>query len=734
MEIIPTSNPGVFNAGLVKVINEQGLETAELERQATLEAGQQEPTVVSELSTHLKKLWVRARDAKRDIEDQMLKSIRQRYGIYDPDKIAAIREMGGSEVYMLITLTKCRAAEAWVNDVLRPTSDRNFVIRPTPVAELTPDKEAEIEQDVFAVRDMVIQQFMSLGIPINWSMLEEEIVAYQEELASKVRTEIQNEARKRAERMAKRIEDELVEGGWHNAFWAAVQDLITLKVGVIKGPVLRRKKVQTWVQDENGTWAIDMREKVISTYERVSPFDIYPAPDSTGQDDGYLFQRHRLTRGDLVSMIGVPGYSEDAIRQVLDDYDNGKMNHLPIDTELNVIHKGNTDGVTYTDKIEALEFWGSILGKHLIEWGVDGVDPQMEYEVNAWTVGDYTIRLIINPDKLGRKPYNVDSFERVPGSFWGRGVPELMEDVQNVCNAIARAIVNNCGLASGPLVEVDQGRCEDVEMIYPWKIFRSSNKQMADGPAVRFYQPQIIVQPLLSAYSAFMMLADDQTGIPRWSHGNTQLLSGAGGTSSGLSMLMTSASRGIKEIISHIDAMVEGAIQKHYDMLMIYDEDDSIKGDAKVVARGSSALLAKEQRLVRTMEILQSTLNPIDLQIIGVEGRTKLLRSAFDLLEINESGEILPEDEEKLRELIKAVTAQAQQMAASMGAGGGEEKPMDRARENSGVKGVSGQPAPTRTLDASGAPMGGMEANFFQNRARPAQAAGPGQSLPQPMR
>ena len=131
------------------------------------------------------------------------------------------------------------------------------------------------------------------------------------------------------------------------------------------------------------------------------------------------------------------------------------------------------------------------------------------------------------------------------------------------------------------------------------------------------------------------------------------------------------------------------------------------------------------------------TLNPIDLQIIGVEGRTKLLRSAFDLLEINESGEILPEDEEKLRELIKAVTAQAQQMAASIGAGGGEEKPMDRARENSGVKGVSGQPAPTRTLDASGAPMGGMEANFFQNRARPAQAAAlptPALHSPQPVR
>jgi hypothetical protein len=54
----------------------------------------------------------------------------------------------------------------------------------------------------------------------------------------------------------------------------------------------------------------------VPEFDRVSPFDIYPAPDSRHPDDGYLIERHRMTRQELQALINVPGYSEENIRMV----------------------------------------------------------------------------------------------------------------------------------------------------------------------------------------------------------------------------------------------------------------------------------------------------------------------------------------------------------------------------------------------------------------------------------
>lgn len=81
-------------------------------------------------------------------------------------------------------------------------------------------------------------------------------------------------------------------------------------------------------------------------------------------------------------------------------------------------------------------------------------DPLGEYHIEAWLIGNYVIKATINPDPLHRKPYYKTSWENVPGCFWGNSVPDLCRDAQGVCNAAARALVNNMGLSSGPQVMV----------------------------------------------------------------------------------------------------------------------------------------------------------------------------------------------------------------------------------------------------------------------------------------
>jgi len=110
---------------------------------------------------------------------------------------------------------------------------------------------------------------------------------------------------------------------------------------------------------------------------------------------------------------------------------------------------------------------------------------------------------------------------------------------------------------------------------------------------------------------------------------------GAGQTASGLGMLMESANKGIKDAVRHID---RGVIRRVIEGTWLYNmqnsEDNSIKGDVSVVPRGSSAMLIREQTHALRGQFLQSTANEFDMQIVGLEGRRKLLEKIAEKLDM----------------------------------------------------------------------------------------------------
>lgn len=699
-------NPALPGRGLVSIKSLDTLENEERSRREEKEAPT--PVEVTGLASHIDRCWSDAKQAKQPVEQQMLKSLRQRNGVYEAEKMAAIQKMGGSEVFIMLTSTKCRAAEAWINDILRPVNDRPWSIKPTPIPEIPQDLEESLRQEVYAVTQAVIQSAAQAGQMIQDYQLYTEIRKYATSRKDEVLQAVNEEAEKRAERMADKISDQLAEGGWNKAFWGVISDFVALKAAVLKGPIFRRKKVPKWVREKDGRWVVRSEESIVPEFERVSPLDLYPAPDSRNPDDGYLIERHRIPRTEIQAMIGVPGYSEHAIRQVLDHYGKGYTTLTYADTERDMIEFAGETGVHQKgEKIEVLEYWGKVQGKVLKEWGMDGdIDPDMDYEINAMKAGHYVIRAIINPDTMGRKPYSVDSYERVAGSFWGRGIPELMADIQDICNAVARAIVNNTSLASGPQVDVNIDRVTNPEELWPWKIWQSTNHQMTESPPINFYQPQIITDQLMRVFEFFASLTEDATGIPRWAYGNTDI-GGAGATSSGLSMLMNHASRGVKEAISHVDDMVAGVIHRMYDYNMAYDDDEDIKGDCRVVALGSSSLVAKEQQMVRLRETMAAVNNPTDMQILGIEGRAKLLEAVLKNMELGVK-DIIP-DEAKLKEIVRK--AEEQQMMMMQ----------QQMMMQQGAKGSVPSANPQK-LDPAGNPAGGVDANLFQNQ--PGQTPG----------
>lgn len=658
----------------------------ELVEQA-LQERQNQPMILG-LTAYLRECWEAARIAKRPVEQKMLKAMRQRLGEYEPDKFSAIKRQGGSEIYMMITEVKCRAAESWLRDILLDTGEPPWGITPTPIPDLSPQQQAEI-QNMFA--DKIVGLIQETGQAPN----KEELAELKEMISQDFRFKMLQDAQNRADKMSHKISDQFAQGGWADSFNEFVTDLVTFPCAFIKGPVIRRQRMLGWTKDAEGRTAVEASERLAPEYERVDPFKIYPEPGITRISDGYLFEHHPLTRMDLADLIGVPGYDEDAIRAILREGPGATWFVEDVELQKDDLENKFSTYMRPTQTYDALEFWGKISGNMLIDWGLseeDVPDPEREYDANVWVVGNYVIKAVLNYDPLGQKPYAKTSFIKTPGSFWGRGIPETIEDVQNVCNAAARALVNNMGIASGPQVEVNLERIppnEDITQIYPWKIWQVTNDPLGSGqPAVRFAQPDDNAQTLLVVFEKFSRLADDHSGIPGYIYGDLDV-QGAGRTSSGLSMLMGAAGKGIRQVVAHIDAdIIKPIVQRQFVYNMRYDEDESIKGDAEVVAKGAINLAIKETVNVRRIEFLNATANPIDMEILGVDGRAAILREVAKGLQMDTEDVIPSKEKGNYLAGIKAKAEAAQ-----------------------------GQQAPgPQALDPSGAPKGGREGNVVSNR------------------
>lgn len=613
--------------------------------------------LVTGLAMHVRKAWQQAKDARlQTVEERFYRNMRARRAEYDPEKLAQIRnDTGGTEVYANLTSNKCRAAASWIRDVMMGTAeDRPWSIRPTPVADIPPDMNGEILKE--AVEP--IKQAAMSGMPMS----DLQIQHLLELLRDQARSKIQDEARLAADRMADKMEDQLDEGRFLEALDQFIDDIATFPSAVIKGPIVRKKPELKWVPDGAGKFKPQVTETLKLEWERVSPFNIYPSPAATTVDDGYLIERHRLSRQDLNDLIGVEGYDDASIRMVLDQFGDrgmhewmaGDVSQASAEGKSTVAVAQNMDGL-----IDALQYWGSVPGSLLRTWGMtekDVPNPTDEYHVEVWVIGSYVIKAVLNYDPFHRKPYYKASYEDIPGSWWGNSVADLVRDTQSVVNAAMRSMVNNMAMASGPQVGINIDRLppgEDITQLTPWKIWQLNSDPMSNGngqPPVTFFQPNSHVNELMQVFERFSELADEYSGIPRYMAGDAT--GGAGRTASGLSMLISNAGKSIKQVISNIDMNVmRPVLERLYFHNMQYADDPDLKGDVNVIAHGASALIAKEAAQVRRNEFLAATANPIDMQIVGLTGRAAVLREVAKGLDMDVD-QIIPN-----ADLLKAMQA-----------------------------------------------------------------------------
>lgn len=654
----PSATPGFRWDNMSRIISPDRLITAEREAADRKRAEQQQNSpFIQGFNGHLRALWQAAYEAKvthstelGSVEDRLLRCLRQRLGQYDLDVYAEIQRQGRSDIYMLLTNIKCRAAQSWIEDVMLQPDEPIFDINPTPIPSLPQAEEIKIANQVALEAYTTMSQAAETGEPNPVStMTVEKIQDRVLELKEKILNEKFERAKRSTRLQARKIEDELQEGGFYRELKKSINDLCTFPTAFFWGPIVRKERKVTWVDDGRGNYIAKIEPKLVRTYERLSPFDCFPSPSAKDIQDGYLFLRRKIRIGNLLKMVGVPGFDETAIRALAADPPPKEW--LSGDTQISDAYSRD-DWNDPQPTIDALEYWGPIQGKWLREWGMSNKqipDPVAEYDVTAWICGTHIFMARLNPHPLGQRPGRAVSYEGVPDSIWGKCPPELMRDVQRIANAAARAVVDNLGIASGPQVDVNMDRLEpgeDAESLYPWKVWKTrSDPTGSTGPAVNFFQPSPLTDDLWRLFERAAIQAGEQTGIPAFTHAGQGASKEAGDTASGMSMQINQAGKVLKGVVREIDSqLVKPSIQDHWLSIMLYDDDEYKCGDAQVVCRASEHLIVAEVLQLRRTEYLNATNNPIDAQILGVKGRATLLRENAKALRLPVDDVVPPKD------------------------------------------------------------------------------------------
>lgn len=633
------------------------------QRDAAGPAPARNTTLIDSLAGYVRSHWTLAKNAKQqDAEKRIISALRAKRGEYDPDKLQKIRGQQGSEIYMMLFATKARQFKALLGDILLGTgNDMPIAISPTSSPDLPPETLAEIMQ---GAAELVMQAEMS-GLPLS----VEDIRQLLRDAKDHATSMLDQEARARCARAQRKIEDLLEEGGFVEAMDAFLDDLATSPTAFIKGPIVRKTASLAWQPGADG------KSTPVATFanrphwERVDPLNLYPAPWARTVNDGFLIEHHRLEPSALSDLIGQVGYDADAIRKVLDDHAVGGLREwLTVDiTRADVESPGVADPSNGSNLIDALQYWGAIPGKLLRQWGMSDTeipDTTRVYDAEVWLIGATVIKAELNVDPLSRRPYYGDSFERIAGAFWGNSLYDTMRDCEDMCNAAARALANNMGIASGPQVWVMTDRLppgEEISSMYPWKLWQvTTDPAGSTAQPMGFFQPTSNAQELMAVFDRYSLLADEVTGIPRYMTGDGTA-GGAGRTASGMSMMIGNAGKTTKKTVRGIDLHVLGPIgQSAFHYIMRYVGDPDLKGDINIVATGALSLMVRDTAQQRRIEFLRETANPFDMQIMGVDGRASVLRETAKTLDMN-TDDVVPPLSVVRQRLAQASAAQAAQ-------------------------------------------------------------------------
>jgi len=548
----------------VKFRNSSGIETQWAEDQAYFE-GQEETT---------RNLWYKGTSP-------------------DAPLIAKTKSKYRSKVFLNITRPYVETAASKVIEVLSPVDERQWSLSPTAIPNL-PQKPSPLVQAIQLQQAPPPQQQIdsNTGQPVQAPVAAPPPDPLEEAL------KIAKNAAKGAQIW---IDDKLQECGFSTHLRSVVDEASRLGTGVMRGPVPTMRTTRKVVVDPQ------TKEEKIETLQEIVPESNYTSvwncfPDPACGDNihnGQFFVEHdQMVEKQVRDLIDQPGYIKEAVIAALEA---GPM-QSSIASMVQAPHESqDKDAARY----HVWYYYGFLKREDVMAMQcLCEADDEIEnvgVPVVITMINDIPVKAHINPMDDGRFPHDFMCWQKVAGSPFGVGIARQIRPCQAILNSQVRAMMENGGLSSGPQIVIARGSVVPADgswEITPRKVWLlKADADIQDvSQAINAFQIPSVQAELLAAIDFALKMAENVTGLPILLQGQ-QGPNGVPETVGGMQILVANASSLLRRMARIFDDfLIKPHIQSYYRWLMLYADDQSIKGDFKVVAHGSSALVARDQR------------------------------------------------------------------------------------------------------------------------------------------
>lgn len=543
---------------------------------------------------------VRARNTElvtgRPVSQVLVDCYQQREGVLCDEDRAVAKELG-IELSVNISGLKVSALVAWMRDLLLNTGELPFDISPTPISELS--HKARLQ-----VLDRVKEELF------GDAMFDGDLIGMIKAIKSR-QIELENaRASTACDNMTKLIQNQCDMGGFRESLLQFINDFATYPFAVMHGPIPTAVDRMVWSGDK-----LVPKSVVEFQWRPCSVFDFFWTPDSRDAQTGVgVFVRERLTRQQLFNCTNMKSYIKENVFEVLDDLTSGTL-PLTWTSATNPEQPTKLPFSTFSDNdtVEALRHYGLFLGRDLIKYGISVVDERQQYEATVIVIGNKTIYATVNPNpSVITRPVYTASFEKIADRIPGVGICQKVRGVERAYHSALRHLLLNSAYAAGPIAEVDYSRIksyvkpEDLGMFDPFTVYPTTTDAFGGNkPAYTFHHIAGNMGAYMQMTQYFMDLADRITQIPASLHGEP-VGTGANRTFRGMAMLYGNAIKPIQSAIANMDVGVfKPCGELLYNYNMVYHDDDSVKGNARVIARGATGLISKEIAKQNAFETLQ---------------------------------------------------------------------------------------------------------------------------------
>lgn len=520
---------------------------------------------------------------RKPAEEQWLRNMRQRKGLYDPE-VKIPKDM--SRAYPKLTDFTIVSTIARLMQMLFPQTEENFQVTASPMPDL-PEEDLQQVLDALVAEQAQAQQVPPDQVILDTPAIEKAILAL---------------AKQKAERMHLKVRDDLAEMEYVTLARKVVQSGATYNVGLLKGPMHRELDKRTWSRDPNtGQYKAATTKAYKPLYEFLRVWNWYPdmSAETLESQDGQ-FERHVMTRAQLKALADRADFMGARIEKWLEEHATGNYRARWWETQLRGEPKSDRRATMVEGrKYEVISYWGDVSGHDLAAAGLAITAGRLKdmFHANVWMLDGWVIKVVLAPLGEAVPYYHPFVFEEDDFSLLGNGLCDKLRDSQLTLCAIHRAAEDNLGVI-GPMVELNTdmltpGQSMAIEKHKTW--FREGEGQSAGIPAVRNISIDSHIGELLAFQKVVMEMAGKESGLPAASMGD---VSGGGSealrTQGNASMFLGAAALPIRDTVRNFDRFTISVITGLVKWNNKFAPDTSRDGDTDVIARGSTSLIAKE--------------------------------------------------------------------------------------------------------------------------------------------